>query len=339
MWPFACSVPSRSTESSSARASGRSSPRSRSRHRTPPRPRPSPMRSGATSCPGTWPKQLQAIIGLIRRSIGTEAIQTTATGYALVMDADSLDVTRFASSSRPLARTPRPMIPNARPTPTGVRSSSGAARPTPSCREWEPAAGEISRLEAMRQASEEELLAARLACGEHRAAIAEAERLVRESPYREERWCLLALANYQSGRQAEALSALRFARRKLDEDLGIEPGDRLADLETAILRHDPALAPPGTSPASARRARTGASARTVPTTPRSSSGGMPRSTLSSGGSVASASSRSLALPDRASHRLLSRAWSPSSSVEGGRSRSCIRARSSTPRPAPSRFSD
>ncbi len=74
-------------------------------------------------------------------------------------------------------------------------------------------------------------MAARLACGEHRAVIAEAERLVRDSPYREERWCLLALANYQSGRQAEALAALRYARRKLDDDLGIEPGDRLIDLE------------------------------------------------------------------------------------------------------------
>ncbi|WP_344094695.1 BTAD domain-containing putative transcriptional regulator [Microbacterium deminutum] len=109
--------------------------------------------------------------------------------------------------------------------------------------DWEPARAEIGRLDAVREATEEELLAARLASGEHRAAIAEAERLVRDSPQREERWCLLAPAHYQSGRQAEALSSLRSARHMLDDDLGIQPGERLIDLETAIMRHDPALAP------------------------------------------------------------------------------------------------
>ena len=148
-----------------------------------------------------------------------------------------------SGSSPRLGVTPRPTTLSARRWPTAERSSSGAGRPTRELAEWEPAAAEIARLEAVRQTSEEELLAARLAYGEHRAAIAEAERLVRESPYREERWCLLALANYQSGRQAEALSALRKARRTLNDDLGIDPGERLNDLESAILRHDPSLAP------------------------------------------------------------------------------------------------
>ena len=193
--------------------------------------------------PSTWPKQLQAIIGLIRRAIGAGAIETTATGYALAVDVESLDASRFerlveAARRHVAADDPERAAAAYRRALELWRGPAYAE-----LAEWEPAAAEISRLETVRQTSEEELLAARLAFGEHRAAIAEAERLVRESPYREERWCLLALANYQSGRQAEALAALRSARRRLDDDLGIEPGERFRDLETAILRHDPSLAP------------------------------------------------------------------------------------------------
>src|SRR6185436_2322890 len=45
-------------------------------------------------------------------------------------------------------------------------------------------------------------------------------------------------------RQAEALEAYQDARRALGEELGIEPGERLRDLERAILAQDPALAAP-----------------------------------------------------------------------------------------------
>jgi hypothetical protein len=58
------------------------------------------------------------------------------------------------------------------------------------------------------------------------------------------------LALYRSGRQAEALETYRHARRIFSEELGIEPGPRLQELERAILRHDSSLAAPG--PAAAR---------------------------------------------------------------------------------------
>jgi predicted ATPase len=59
------------------------------------------------------------------------------------------------------------------------------------------------------------------------------------------------LALYRSGRQAEALQAYRDARSALVDELGIEPGRRLQELEQAILRQDPALDP------SVREARPG----------------------------------------------------------------------------------
>ena len=116
------------------------------------------------------------------------------------------------------------------------------------------------------------------AAGEHRAVIADAERLVREQPLREDRWAILALANYQAGRQAEALATLRAARERLLDELGIEPGARLDELETAILRQDPALAPrhPARA-ASVRSAPTAVSPPSDPTTPTPSSAATPTS--------------------------------------------------------------
>ncbi|MFJ4439845.1 BTAD domain-containing putative transcriptional regulator [Streptomyces sp. NPDC088923] len=62
-------------------------------------------------------------------------------------------------------------------------------------------------------------------------------------PKREEGWRLLALALYRSDRQAEALSAVRRARRTLDARLGTEPGARLSRLEEDMLRQAAYLDP------------------------------------------------------------------------------------------------
>jgi hypothetical protein len=51
------------------------------------------------------------------------------------------------------------------------------------------------------------------------------------------------LALYRSERQAEALDAYRQARQELSDELGLEPSESLKQLEAAILRQDPDLAP------------------------------------------------------------------------------------------------
>ena len=80
-----------------------------------------------------------------------------------------------------------------------------------------------------------------LALGKHHAVIAELEHLVAAHSFRERLHCQLMLALYRSGRQADALAVSSSVRRHLAEELGVDPSPALRELETAILRHDPAL--------------------------------------------------------------------------------------------------
>ncbi|MFB9681890.1 BTAD domain-containing putative transcriptional regulator [Streptosporangium vulgare] len=97
------------------------------------------------------------------------------------------------------------------------------------------AAGETARLGELRLAARELHVAAGLYAGDVATVVPEAGRLTRDEPLREEGWRLHALALWGSGRQADALAALRRAREIFATDLGLDPGPELAALEEAIL--------------------------------------------------------------------------------------------------------
>lgn len=87
----------------------------------------------------------------------------------------------------------------------------------------------------------EDLVSALLSVGDEGRAIAELRQLVALYPLRE-RFCeLLMVALYRTGRQGEALDLFRWARRRLDEELGIQPGAPMQRLHAEILAQDPAL--------------------------------------------------------------------------------------------------
>ena len=60
------------------------------------------------------------------------------------------------------------------------------------------------------------------------------------------------LALYRSGRQAEALEVYQDFRRTLSDELGLEPGPGLQQLELAILNRDAALDLPAAAKAPVR---------------------------------------------------------------------------------------
>ncbi|MGI5215751.1 BTAD domain-containing putative transcriptional regulator [Plantactinospora sp. CA-290183] len=106
------------------------------------------------------------------------------------------------------------------------------------------ARGEINRLDELRMLAVERRAEAQLALGRTAEAAFELQAHADSHPLREDTWQLLATALYRSGRQGEALAALRRARQTLAAELGVDPGPRLRQLQADILAQAPHLNPP-----------------------------------------------------------------------------------------------
>ncbi len=191
--------------------------------------------------PASWPKQVQICIGRLRKVLGPAAIETVAGGYRLALDGEDVDGFQFehlidrARVLRATGQVDRAAASYARAL------SLWRGRPLDEVDGWLPGQSEAARLEELRRTAEEDWLDCRLAAGEHREVVVEAQALVTAEPLRERRWAILALAQYRCGRQGDALRSLTRARHELVDALGIDPGADLVALEEAILRQDPTL--------------------------------------------------------------------------------------------------
>jgi DNA-binding SARP family transcriptional activator/basic membrane lipoprotein Med (substrate-binding protein (PBP1-ABC) superfamily) len=112
---------------------------------------------------------------------------------------------------------------------------------------------EADRLEELRLRTYELRFDAELALGRHEQAIGELQKLVAQNPYRERFVAQLMLALYRAGRHAEALEVYEQTRRRLDEDLGLQPSADLQQLSGQIVRQDPSLRLLAPLPTVARR--------------------------------------------------------------------------------------
>src|SRR5918999_920603 len=190
--------------------------------------------------PATAAKNVQMQVSRLRKALaagaGRELVVTRERGYELELD-------------------PERLLDEGRSELAGGQPKRAAATLEAALAMWrgapladlayEPyAQREIARLEDLRVGAFEQLIEAKLALGSHAEVVSQLESLIAEHPYRERLRAQLMLALYRCDRQADALQAYQDARRQLVEELGIEPGERLRELERAILAQDPALATP-----------------------------------------------------------------------------------------------
>ena len=195
------------------------------------------------SPPATAAHTIQVYVSQLRKRFGPagEALATQRPGYAIQVEPDQLDLIRFerllADGREALAR---------RDAETAAATLHDALElwhgPALADFRFEPfSEAAIARLDDLRLAALEDRIEADLQLNRHQAVIGELEELIAAHPFRERLRAHLMLALYRSGRQAEALDAFQATRRALVQDLGIEPGVRLQELERAILNQDRAL--------------------------------------------------------------------------------------------------
>ena len=194
------------------------------------------------TAPSTVRNTLQSHVSYLRTLLGDKnAIVGRPPGYRLDVGDDGTDVWLAERLLRQGAQAPDPVR-----GASDLRAALALWRGRPLADvtglAWlEEQAG---RLELLAERIRRALSEARLAAGEHRQLIGELEQMTAAHPLDEQVYAQLMTALYRSGRQADALSAYQRLRSTLADELGLVPGQALRDLETAILRQDPALDAP-----------------------------------------------------------------------------------------------
>ena len=195
--------------------------------------------AGASTLP-SYVSRLRAVLG------SSAAIDHSPSGYRLGVALDQVDARRFerlvdegrTSLAEGRAHRARAQLGQAlelwRGRPFGDLGGDGSL------------ARQADRLEDLHLLATEERIEADLRLGGGVELVHELESLVALHPYRERFWAQLMLALYGAQRQQDALLTYQRARHVLAEELGLEPGPALRELELAILRQDvPAAQPPG----------------------------------------------------------------------------------------------
>jgi DNA-binding SARP family transcriptional activator len=196
--------------------------------------------------PPTSRSQLQIAVSALRRvfsaTCGTPVIETRGVGYIIEAPASQLDYARFTE-----------LITRARACRDEDHLEQAAAHYRSALRLWRgPALDGIesrlvqeaaSRLDEQRVSVNEDRISVELLLGRHGEMVGELTELIAEYPLRERLHAQLMLALYRCGRTAEALQAYQQARQTIVDELGIEVGEPLQQLEYAILTGDPGLDP------------------------------------------------------------------------------------------------
>jgi class 3 adenylate cyclase/DNA-binding SARP family transcriptional activator len=195
--------------------------------------------------PATAQKMVQGYVHALRKELDEDMLVTRPPGYRLRLDSSTLDLAEF-----------RRLVEQARAAALDeaveLRRQALALWHGPPLADvvFEgPSRHEVGHLSELRLTTQIERIDAELQLGRHERLVGELESLVAVHPYQERLQAQLVLALYRSGRQTEALEAYQAVRRSLNDELGLEPGQALRDLESAILRQDSSLSIRGSEPA------------------------------------------------------------------------------------------
>jgi DNA-binding SARP family transcriptional activator len=183
-------------------------------------------------------KLVPGYVHALRKQVGRSVLVTSAPGYVARLDSHALDLHEFErlleeARSADLAggvELRRRALALWRGPPLADLVFEGPSR------------HEVSRLAELRLSTQVDRIEGELELGRHTQLIGELESLVALHPYQERPHALLMLALYRSGRQADALRTYREVRTRLSDELGLEPGQGLRELEATMLRQDPSLA-------------------------------------------------------------------------------------------------
>jgi predicted ATPase/DNA-binding SARP family transcriptional activator len=193
--------------------------------------------------PRSASKLLQVYVSKLRKRLPASAgIRTRGSGYALELDDGMLDSARFERLLEEARGATRAGNPNLAASILGRALALWSGEAYGELADEDFVRAEARRLEELRLVALEERFVAELALGRDAELLAELRRLADSHPLRERLQAQLMLALYRSGRQSEALDHFAATRRHLHDELGLEPGAELRDLQRRILRHDPTLA-------------------------------------------------------------------------------------------------
>lgn len=204
-----------------------------------------------TTPPAKADNALQAQISRLRRTLAKLQpdrqdcrLTTTVSGYRLEVHPHELDAWRFTDTVEAIrARTDgadadklAAEIGELRTALTLWRGPVfGGLTGGPLCQTA------AARYEEARTAALELLYSCELSAGGHTKVISELTELVAQRPMDEQFCGLLMVALYRAGRQIDALAVYRNFRRRIADELGVDPSPFLRRYERAILAHDPLL--------------------------------------------------------------------------------------------------
>ncbi|MGZ4551136.1 MAG: BTAD domain-containing putative transcriptional regulator [Blastococcus sp.] len=199
--------------------------------------------------PPTVTGTLQAYVSHLRRVLepdrgpreAPDVLLTRPPGYLLRVDPADLDLLRFAALVEEGDRAVTQGNPAAGVPLLDQALALWRGEPLAELGDQPAAATDRLRLAELRVRARERRCDALLAMGRPEAAVPDLQHLVAENPLRERLWARLVTALYAADRQADALDACRRCAELLRDELGIDPGPELRDLEQAVLRQDPRL--------------------------------------------------------------------------------------------------